>query len=69
MLQTLAQYLAHIDVENLSEEEFDAALESTAKDRRPLDVVHPSLAAHQLFSGVAQQRRATDQYADYSVLA
>ena len=69
MLQTLAQYLAQFDVENLSEEEFDAALESTAKDRRPHDVVHPSLTAHQLFSGVAQQRRATDQYADYSVLA
>ena len=69
MLRTLAQQLAHIDVENLSEKEFDAALESMAKDRRPLDVVHPSLAAHQLFSGTAQKRRETDQYADYSVMA
>ncbi len=69
MLRTLAQQLAHIDVENLSEKEFDAALESMAKDRRPLDVVHPSLAAHQLFSGTAQKRGETNQYADYSVMA
>jgi len=67
-LQTLDRLFQGVDVASMSDEAFGEALEQMARDVH--EDVHPTLAAHQLFSGHAtRQGKAPEDLADANVLA
>jgi hypothetical protein len=69
-LKTLESYFAQIDVASLDDGDFELAVESTAKDKPRAEAMHPSFAAHILFSGQAEKHcGGLEGLADYGVLA
>ena len=69
-LKTLEAYFSHVDVASLDERELELAVASTAKDKPRAEAMHPSFAAHILFSGQAEKHcGGLEELADYGVLA
>ena len=67
-LQTLERLFQGVDVASMSDETFGETLERMARDSH--QDIHPTLAAHQLFSGFAmKQGKSPEDLADPSVLA
>lgn len=69
-LNTLESYFAQIDIASLDDGDFELAVASTAKDKPRAGAMHPSFAAHILFSGQVEKHCAgLEELADYGVLA
>ena len=69
-LKTLEAYFAHVELASLDEEEFEMAVESSAKDEPRAESMHPSFATHLLRSGQAKEHCGhVENLADDGVLA
>ena len=69
-LRTLETYFAQAAVASMDAGDFELAVESTAKDKPRAEAMHPSFAAHILFSGQAEKHcGGLEGLADYGVLA